>query len=340
MTVEQVLMRFSVDSWDTGYGSSVEVEGLTESKAEVKPDIEVSTDDWAPVDSPTTMTRPDAVLFVDGVRRIDARVWIDAPTVSNEVHPAAANAGICASYAAGVVCCCEQGAHLLSSDVRRGLFTTASEASDIKTDLGVYQAWKATARSGTPLPLTLSATLQERLAEAEIDAAIGARTADGHSAGSNDLLVVDGPLHYRTNLERTVGYIKSHQALYLPAELNAVVSQLRPGQRTPVFHMGGSTWDRHSWYLRLPGGADTPWAGIVRLEAAPDLSLTAIVELANRTQTVLGRYASEDYKDSRAPQNLYPIGGLERGLRHLLGTPQIMYRALRAAAASVPYRTS
>jgi hypothetical protein len=339
VTIEQVLpgtkpMRFSVDSWDTGYGSSLEVEGLADSKAEVNPDIEVDADKWAPVDPPTAMTQPDAVLFVDGVRRIDARVWIDAPTVSNGIHPAAANAGICASYAAGVVCCCEQGAHLLAFDVRRGLFTTASEAADIRTDMGAYQVWNTTAKSGTPLPLTLSAVLQERLAEAEIDAAIGARSVSGHNGGADDLLVVDGPLHYRTNLERTVGYIKSHQALYLPAELNAMVAQLRPGQRTPLFHMGGRTWARHSWYLRLPGGADTPWAGIVRLEAAPDLSRTALVELASRTQIVLGRYASADYKDSRAPQNLYPIGGLERDLRHLLGAPQIMYRALRAAAAS------
>ena len=47
----------------------------------------------------------------------------------------------------------------------------------------------------------------------------------------------------------------------------------------------------------------------------------------------LGRYASEPYKDPRAPQNLYPIGGLERELRRRLGDAGLMFRALRVAAA-------
>jgi len=46
----------------------------------------------------------------------------------------------------------------------------------------------------------------------------------------------------------------------------------------------------------------------------------------------LQRYASAGYKDSRAPQNLYPIAGLERALRRRLGDPGVVYRALRAAA--------
>jgi hypothetical protein len=46
----------------------------------------------------------------------------------------------------------------------------------------------------------------------------------------------------------------------------------------------------------------------------------------------LARYASAGYKDSRAPQNLYPIAGLERALRRRLGDPGVLYRALRTAA--------
>jgi hypothetical protein len=41
------------------------------------------------------------------------------------------------------------------------------------------------------------------------------------------------------------------------------------------------------------------------------------------------------HKDPRAPQNLVPIGGLERELRHRLGDQQILYRALRAAVMPV-----
>jgi hypothetical protein len=42
------------------------------------------------------------------------------------------------------------------------------------------------------------------------------------------------------------------------------------------------------------------------------------------------------HKDPRAPQNLVPIGGLERELRHRLGDQQVLYRALRAAALAQP----
>jgi hypothetical protein len=55
--------------------------------------------------------------------------------------------------------------------------------------------------------------------------------------------------------------------------------------------------------------------------------------LADLAQVTLVRYASAEYKDARAPQNLYPIAGLERELRRRLGEPALLYRALRAAAA-------
>ena len=54
--------------------------------------------------------------------------------------------------------------------------------------------------------------------------------------------------------------------------------------------------------------------------------------IADTTCVVLPRFASEPHKDSRAPQNLYPIAGLERELRRRLGDPRLLYRALRAAA--------
>lgn len=52
--------------------------------------------------------------------------------------------------------------------------------------------------------------------------------------------------------------------------------------------------------------------------------VTEVIRLANLSQMALGRFASPAYKDSRAPQNLYPIGGLERALRHRLGDPRLL----------------
>jgi hypothetical protein len=322
-------MNFSIDAWDPGYGSSMEAEELSRSQAEVELDVEVPAAEWAPID-PSPVSPPEAVLFVDGVRRIDARVWIDDPAASGE--PAdSASIGLCASYAAGVVCCCAGRAHVIGTDVRRGLFTVAPEADDIPTPAGLYQAFRATAKEDKPLAVVLSSALQEQLAETELKTAIEARKAiDGHVRG--DLLVVDGPLRGRAHLDRAVGFIKSHQTTYLPGELNAMVGRLGPHQRTPVFLMG-TTWVRHSWYLRLPSTGGPPWSGVVRVEAASHLGREEVAGLANLTQSVLGRFASVEYKDSRAPQNLYPIAGLERDLRHRLGDQQYVHRALRLAAA-------
>ena len=94
----------------------------------------------------------------------------------------------------------------------------------------------------------------------------------------------------------------------------------------------GTSWRRNSWYLQLPGTQGVPWSGIVRLECSADLPRNQVVELANQTVRLLPPLASTPHKDPRAPQNLVPIGGLERELRHRLGDQQLLYRSLRAAA--------
>ncbi len=353
-------MRFSIDAWDVGYGTALAVaeEDLPASVAHVETDIETPAGQWTPIPIASDIPHPSAVLFVDGVRRIDARVWIDdsaAPGDDTTNAPAVggiaatASMAVCASYAAGVVCCCghpgRRQAHLLAAEIRRGLFTTAAHATDIQTRAGTYHARHTVGSDTVPLTMTLSNALQQGLAEIEVITALAARTALPHAAehaGSSptgrdradDLLVIDGPLRNRAHLPRTMGLIKTHRAGYLPPDLNRIVAALTAGQRTPVFLMGTS-WERHAWYLRLPSTPDVPgapWAGVVRCEAATDLSLAQLTALANLSQTVLCRYASVAYKDSRAPQNLVPIAGLENTLRHRLGDTRILYRALREAA--------
>jgi hypothetical protein len=71
---------------------------------------------------------------------------------------------------------------------------------------------------------------------------------------------------------------------------------------------------------------------VVRIECSPDLAPDQVTELADLTARVLPTLASAPHKDPRAPQNLVPIGGLERELRRRLGDQQLLYRALRAAA--------
>lgn len=242
---------------------------------------------------------------------------------------------LCASYAAGAVCCCSaSGAHLVSIEPRRGLFTTANNAVDVPTSAGVYGVHSTPDSPEENLAQLLSAALQRQLADLEVIVAANARTSltEHGVAEGTDLLVVDGPLRGRTHLPRALGFIKSHRATYLPPALHAVVSTLSAGQRTPVFLMGTS-WDRHSWYLRLPCQPGAPWAGVVRIECSADIPTAAAVALANLSQAVLPKYASCEYKDTRAPQNLVPVAGLERELRRRLGNPALLSRALRIAAS-------
>jgi hypothetical protein len=359
-------MRFSVDGWDPSYGASLELEGHpAESPPKVDADVELSQDRWRPIDLDPGLPLPEALLFVDGVRRVEAQVWInadvpradpatgemrtagrpaDGPTA--DARPGEPTPALCASYAAGAICCCAAGAHLVVCEVRRGLFSIASHASSIRTRAGGYQAHHVKAKqAGVPVVTTLSASLQRELAEVEKIAASEARgmagdagaAPNGHPVNAaDDLLILDGPLRDRGGLPRALGYVKSHHITYLSPELNALVGALAPGQRTPAFLVSTTldrrSLDRYSWYLRLPSHPGAPWVGVVRLECAADLPIDEVTRLAGLSQRCLGRFASAPYKDSRAPQNLYPIAGLERELRHRLGDPQVLYRALRAAA--------
>lgn len=311
---------FSVDPWDPGYGlaftSDLDGGALEESSAQLNLKVEVPPEAWAPVDPDPSVPVPTTMLFLDGVRRIDARIWVHGA----DPQPAP---GIAASFAAGLVCC-DGAARVVDVTVGRGLFTADPAATDIVTSRATYPVRAATGGSLDELSLAL----QQRLADAEVGLALDFRAT--HAIG-DDLLVVDGPLRGRTHLPRTLGYIKTHHSAYLPAPQAAVVNALEPGQRTPVFTMGTS-WIRHAWYLKLPGTSGAPWSGVVRLECSADLDPAEAVGLATVTCAVLPALASSPHKDPRAPQNLVPIGGLERELRHRLGDAQMLYRALRAAA--------
>jgi hypothetical protein len=314
-------VSFSVDPWDPGYGMAfgdeMDGRGLQESSAELILDLELPGDGWHPLTPDRCLPVPDTVLFLDGVRRIDARIWVHGA----DPQPAA---GIAASYAAGLVCC-NGSARISSVAVERGLFTAAPDASDLDSRHGSYPARRA-AGSGMD---QLSLALQQRLSDAEVQLALLFRK---ENPDANDLLFVDGPLRGRTHLDQTVGYIKTHHTTYLPAEQAAVVSALAAGQRTPAFTMGTS-WRRNSWYLRLPGSSGAPWSGVVRLECSADLPVPEVIRVADLSARLLPPLASSAHKDPRAPQNLVPIGGLERELRRRLGDQQLLYRSLRAAAS-------
>jgi hypothetical protein len=247
---------------------------------------------------------------VDGVRRIDARVWLTD-------DDGATRMGICASWAAGIALCDKLSARIDGTAVRRGLFARAG-APDIQTKAGLF---RGEAVAGGEM---------EQLSHGLLDRMRGLESEVASSAAEDLLLVLDGPLTAHHGIPEAVGYIKTHRVAYLRETETAVVSALGASQRTPVFLMRTS-WSRYSWYLRLAAEGGHPWAGIVRCEAPVGLRLEDVVHLADRTVRTLPRFASAPHKDPRAPQNLYPIAALERDLRRRLGDPAWVWRSLRVA---------
>lgn len=310
-------MRITVSAWDPSYADSSE-SMVHANKAQLELGLELVPHDWAPIDPPSTTPAPPRVLVVDGVRRLDARVDI-------AVDERSPQAGLCASYAAGVVVCnlAEKtpAARLDTSLIERGLFSQEPGAGMHAGRLAHYVPRRVVATD----PADLINAVQDRLTALEATVSMQAEP------GESDLLVLDGALRGRAHIPGAVGYIKSHQRSYLPDELHSVVGGLSAGQRTPVFGLT-TTWKRHSWYLRLPGGGDGAWAGIARLEASADLTVSAVTALADASARVLPRLASAPHKDPRAPQNLTPIAGLERALRMKLGDPALLLRRLRASS--------
>ena len=327
-------MRWRVESWDPAYGASTDGDTteLGRSSARVTLDMELPAEKWRPIDPAPSARGWRNVLFVDGVRRVDALAWVLEPNRAGEPDGSGASGtgtapALCASYAAGAVCASPDGARLVTARVRRGLFSTSEWATEVVTPAGRYDLVRIPPR-GEPMS-DLNLGLQRELAS--LEALVAGSARDALPESDDDLLVVDGPLRGRAHLPRALGFIKTHRGEYLPAAQHRLVGALTPGQRTPVFGLG-TNWQRRSWYLKLPGRPGAPWAGVVRMECSAELPLDEVIALANGSAPLLCRYASSEYKDARAPQNLYPIGGLERELRRRLGDQGLLYRAIRRVA--------
>lgn len=313
---EDRVMRFAVESWAPDFGAQSEGAGMDASDALVDIAVEVVPDEWAPLDpADRGATRAASVLFVDGVQRIDARVWV---TGDDEV----ARLGVCASWAAGAVLC-NGSAQVVAAEVRRGVLCPAPDLDAIETRHGGYEPLAIKENGGA----AVNETLGRKRGDLEARVAV---EVSGQSPA--DLVVVDGPLGDRRHIPCALGYIKAHHVTYLPPAQQAVLGLLGPGERTPLFRIGDKRF-RWSWYLRLPGPMTHAVWGIVRCELAGELSLAEAVRLADQATITLPRFATRPHQDARAPQNLHPIAGLERELKHRLGDPALMERALRRAAA-------
>ena len=310
-------MRFAVEGWAPEYGAPMDDAELSDPAHPPDPEVEVLAAQWAPRDPDPATSPPAALLFVDGVRRIEARVWVTGEDGTTQQ-------GICASYASGVVRAAGRRATLVHHRVARGLFCPAASAEPIVTRHATFPVHGVAADTFD----VLSQALQSQMAS--LEAEVAAEAQRDHVDGDT-LLIVDGPLR---GVAGGVGYIKTHHTKYLPDDLHRVAADLVPGQRTPLFLVTAKYGrSSYSWYQRLPGIAGHPWAGVVRCEVTANGTVGQAAARADQVAATLPRFASQAHKDPRASQNLHPIAGLERELRRRLGDPALLYRSLRSAAA-------
>ncbi|MFT3851251.1 MAG: hypothetical protein QM733_00690 [Ilumatobacteraceae bacterium] len=303
-------MRFAVEPWAPEYGVAADQANLEATPTLVAVDVELAAEGWAPIVPAATGAVPARILFVDGVRRVDAQVWFEDGAVSRR--------GVSASVAAGSVCSAGDRAAVDEVVVERGFFARATPAAaSIDTVHGRYHHVPCPGDTADDINLAIHRMMT----------AIESRIAATHDA---DLVVFDGPLRQRID-RHAIGYVKTQQVQYLPDELQAVVGRLGTGERSPLFLLEGQG-ARYSWYLRLPGPRAQPLSGVVRIEVPALGCVAEVVARADAVSRVLPRFASEAHKDPRAPHNLYPIAGLEQRLRHLLGDQLVVERALRRAA--------
>ncbi|MGE0730817.1 MAG: hypothetical protein AB7O92_19770 [Acidimicrobiia bacterium] len=319
MNTTRPMGRLCVEAWSPDYGAPLEDGGQGDEPVDVDLAVELPVERWRPI-RPAPVDR-STVAFVDGVRRIDASLlW---STDDGQYHP-----GLAASVAAGVVTC-NGRAEISRLEIDRVVLLPV-EVPTVRTRHGLVWRYRPT-RSRRDDPGQLSIELQQVMADLEVGVAEGAAVTAEAAGDELAMVVIDGPIRRREQVRNAVGHIKTHHHRYLPPAAVGVIAELEPGERTPLFAIGGG-FPRLSWYLRLPCSREHAWSGVVRNEIAV-APVEAAQALADRAAATLPRFASRAARDPRAPQNLTPVGGLESRLRHRLGEPTLLYRALRDALA-------
>ena len=183
--------------WDPGYGSSMEAEELARSGGRGRARRRGAGGRMG-ADRPVAgVAAPEAVLFVDGVRRIDARVWIDdAGRRTNS-----ASIGLCASYAAGVVCCCAGRAHVVGARrPARAVHGRLATPTASRRRRGCTRRSARRPRTTSRWRWCCRPRCRSSWPQTELKTAMEARRGDRRATSASDLLVVDGPLSGRAHL--------------------------------------------------------------------------------------------------------------------------------------------
>lgn len=319
MTASWGTLDLRLDPWDTDFGAAAVFDAFDSFDPDkVDLDVEVPSEAWAPV-APTGVPPTRRLVFIDGVRRVEARV---IALKGNEVIY-----GAFGSYGAGAVAIDRNEAVVIAEKIDR-ILVIGSRGGGNEAGSGVQVAQALRFRdmscAGKDVDAPVQA-LQNEMRQAEANLAVQ------YVDTEETLVIADGPLTFAFPVPGVVGFVKRIFDPYLPPSKAQLLATLPAGHRTPLFALRSSRrYARYAWFLRLaqPRRSHSPFAGVVRLEVAENVGTRTAAAIADTTTATLPHFASEAAYDPRAPQNLIPIGGLEARLRHLLGDRRIVRRAI------------
>src|SRR5579884_2949965 len=223
--------RFFIDPWPPDYDSALQIDEMELGIPEV--DIGVETSEWKCI--PCTSASPlPSMYFVDGVRRVEARI------ISQEIESGAIVYGLFGSVGLGAVSCRNGLAELNYLNVDRYLILGGQKERSEDLQIGETRLRFEGIAAAIVTPVDAVAVLQNlmRTAEAEL----------GQRLLSDERCVfVDGPLTYfSTAKQALVGVIKRIHRLYLPNECRELLRKLKSGERTPLFLIRDGKLDRYS----------------------------------------------------------------------------------------------
>ncbi|MFZ2413090.1 MAG: hypothetical protein WAW16_02555 [Candidatus Cryosericum sp.] len=337
------MMHIRPDLWQSVYTGSTEVE-LTDQKRSYKV---VATTECHDLGHWNAIRVPDAafaevagacVAFVDGVRRIDMHGVIDG----NPPYY-----GVFGSVAAG--CMQMSGAHAhdtmsaLRGEVVKHYFVTNCPDPDISSLKLVsdpscpfdvqYEMHPSTSHDPADFGQELNNLMQElehRVAQDQVD------------FPDVQAVITDGPIPYEHQLAagtgKLAGIIKNVQEAYLQHDQFATVLGLKQAERTPLFEIrypDSSGSSKMSFFLRLREvtAFGSAMANLIRVEL-PVMGLTEAIHLADLASAIAVHYSSNLWGDTRAPQNLYPVGALETALKNRLGDQRFLRSVIMRTLAA------
>jgi len=308
-----------LDPWAPEYEGSIQLPPDDDGGRRV--DVRVEQAAWQAI-RPAAAPRPRVIAFVDGVRRVEHRLLV--------TRGQRTTFGLLGSYGVGAVRV-DGSARVTDALVGRAAVVSGGETIDpfvavVGDRLTIRFEPHSVAENDPAAPLG-GLQVAMRRSEAGLAERLSAEV---------DVVFQDGPLTFVTAANGcVVGFVKRLQQQYLDPSAEALLPRLDAGERTPVFLISGRA-PRYSWYQRIAFGRaiESSLTGVVRLETPAERGLAEAVRLADLSAREIPRFASSPARDPRAPQNLYPIGGLEARLKHLLGDPVLLRRAVEVTLHS------